>query len=76
MEIVRRQQRGFGVASNSRAAARAVGGPAIRLKRDRGFADSPLEEGGFELSVPALRNEGSDARNVTENRLTLGSGAR
>ena len=37
--------------------------------------DSPLEGGGFELSVPALRNGGFDARNVTEDRLTLGSGA-
>jgi hypothetical protein len=52
--------------------------PGATAKRTahRFSRDSPLEEDGFELSVPALRNEGSDARNVTENRLTLGSGAR
>src|SRR5712671_1673260 len=27
-----------------------------RLERDRGFADSPLEQSGFELPVPLSRN--------------------
>jgi hypothetical protein len=31
-------------------------GWTLEGERDRGFADSPLEEGGFELSVPSEGN--------------------
>jgi len=63
------------VPSNTFKAASVRAVDELPIEEVRFARDSPLEQAGFELSVPALRNEGSDARNATEDRLTLGSDA-